>query len=78
MFQLVIKYNNIFHSKALQNFTKIGIFGLKTIHLATLLCGKLLGFAAKKKKLVILCALAIPSFFVSWIGGRRRVARWHI
>jgi hypothetical protein len=33
---MVIKYNNIFHSKALPNFTKIGIFGLKTNHLATL------------------------------------------
>jgi hypothetical protein len=31
IFQMVIKYNNIFHSKALQ----IWIFGLKTDHLAT-------------------------------------------
>jgi hypothetical protein len=33
---MVIKYNNIFRSKALQNFTQIGIFGLKINHLATL------------------------------------------
>jgi hypothetical protein len=34
---MVIKYNNIYHSKALQNLPKFGIFGLKTNHLATLL-----------------------------------------
>jgi hypothetical protein len=33
---IVIKYNNIFKSKALQNFPQIGIFGLKIYHLATL------------------------------------------
>jgi hypothetical protein len=36
IFQMIIKYNNSFHSKALQIFTKIGIFGLKTNHLAAL------------------------------------------
>jgi hypothetical protein len=29
-------YNNIFHSKVLQNVPKMGIFGLKRNHLATL------------------------------------------
>jgi hypothetical protein len=29
-------YNNIFHCKTVQNLTKIGIFGLKIYHLATL------------------------------------------
>jgi hypothetical protein len=33
---MVIKYNNVFHAKALQIFTQIGIFGLKINHLATL------------------------------------------
>jgi hypothetical protein len=33
---MVIKYTNIYHSKALQNLPKFGIFGLKTNHLATL------------------------------------------
>jgi hypothetical protein len=36
--QMTIKYISIFHSKALQNLPKIGIFGLKTNHLATLPC----------------------------------------
>jgi hypothetical protein len=38
IFQMVIKYSNIFHSKAIQNLPKlqIGIFVLKTNHLATL------------------------------------------
>jgi hypothetical protein len=35
---MVIKYTKIFHCKTLQNLTKIGIFGLKTNHLATLPC----------------------------------------
>jgi hypothetical protein len=35
--QMVLKYTNIFHCKTLQNVPKIGIFGLKTWHLATLL-----------------------------------------
>jgi hypothetical protein len=30
-------YNNIFHFKALQNILKLGLFGLKRNHLATLL-----------------------------------------
>jgi hypothetical protein len=34
---MVIKYTNIYHSKALQNLPKFGILGLKTNHLATLL-----------------------------------------
>jgi hypothetical protein len=34
--QMVIKYTNIFHSKAIQNLPKIGIFGLKINYLATL------------------------------------------
>jgi hypothetical protein len=34
---MVVKYNSIFHSTALQIFTKIGIFGLKISHPATLL-----------------------------------------
>jgi hypothetical protein len=33
---MVIKYTNIFHSKALQNVPKVEIFGLKINHLATL------------------------------------------
>jgi hypothetical protein len=33
---MVIKYANIFYSKALQNLPKFGIFGFKTNHLATL------------------------------------------
>jgi hypothetical protein len=33
---MIIKYSNIFHSKALQKFTQIWIFGLKKYHLATL------------------------------------------
>jgi hypothetical protein len=36
MYPVVIKYNNIYNSKALQNFTQSGIFGLKINHLATL------------------------------------------
>jgi hypothetical protein len=32
---MAIKYTNIFHRNTLQNFTQIGIFGLKTNHLAT-------------------------------------------
>jgi hypothetical protein len=34
---MVIKYNNIFHSKAVQKVTQIVKFGLKIDHLATLL-----------------------------------------
>jgi hypothetical protein len=34
---MVIKYSNIFNYKTLQNLTQIGIFGLKTNHLVTLL-----------------------------------------
>jgi hypothetical protein len=33
---MVIKYTNSYHSKAFQNLPKIGIFGLKTNHLAIL------------------------------------------
>jgi hypothetical protein len=33
---MTIKYTTIFHSKALQNLPKIGIFGLQIHHLATL------------------------------------------
>jgi hypothetical protein len=33
---MVIKYTSLYHSKALQNLPKFGIFGLKTNHLATL------------------------------------------
>jgi hypothetical protein len=36
-FQMVIKYTNIFHSKALQNLPKLGFFGLKINHLVTLM-----------------------------------------
>jgi hypothetical protein len=39
IFQMVIKYTNIYHSKAIQNLPKFGIFGLKTKHLATLAGG---------------------------------------
>jgi hypothetical protein len=35
---MVIKYTNIYHSNALQNIPKFGIFGLKINHLATLIC----------------------------------------
>jgi hypothetical protein len=37
---MAIKYTNIYQSKALQNLPKIGIFGLKTNHLATLALAK--------------------------------------
>jgi hypothetical protein len=37
MVQLVIKFTNILHSKALQNIPKWIFFGLKINHLATLL-----------------------------------------
>jgi hypothetical protein len=37
IFQMIIKYNNIFYSKALQILPKYGFFGLKPNHLATLL-----------------------------------------
>jgi hypothetical protein len=30
IFQMIIKYNNIFHSKALQDLPKLFFFGLKT------------------------------------------------
>jgi hypothetical protein len=33
---MVIKFTDIYHSRALQNLPKFGIFGLKTNHLATL------------------------------------------
>jgi hypothetical protein len=33
---MVIKYPNIFHSKAHQNVPEFGIFGFKLYHLATL------------------------------------------
>jgi hypothetical protein len=33
---MIIKYTNIFHSKALQNIPKLGFFGMKIYHLATL------------------------------------------
>jgi hypothetical protein len=37
IYQMVIKFTNIFHCKALQKFTQIGIFGLEIYHLATLI-----------------------------------------
>jgi hypothetical protein len=43
---MVIKYTNIYHSKALQNLPKFGLFGLKTNHLATLVHGELISTAA--------------------------------
>jgi hypothetical protein len=36
IFKKVTKYNNTITFQGPQNFTKIGIFGLKTNHLATL------------------------------------------
>jgi hypothetical protein len=36
IFHMVIKYTNIFRSKALQNLPKLGFFGLQRNHLATL------------------------------------------
>jgi hypothetical protein len=33
---MAIKYTNIFHSKVLKNTPKLGFFGLKIYHLATL------------------------------------------
>jgi hypothetical protein len=42
---MVIKYTKIFHCKTRQNLPKIGIFGLKTNHLATLV-----GTVSKNKK----------------------------
>jgi hypothetical protein len=32
----ILQYANLFHYKAFQKFTQIGIFGLKTYHLASL------------------------------------------
>jgi hypothetical protein len=32
---MTIKYTNIFHSMAIQNIPKIGIFGIQIYHLAT-------------------------------------------
>jgi hypothetical protein len=40
--QMAIKYANIFHCQALHNLPKIGIFGLKICHLATLVAGRAL------------------------------------
>jgi hypothetical protein len=40
---MAIKYSNIFHFKALQNFPQTGIFGLKIYHLATLLAERVVG-----------------------------------
>jgi hypothetical protein len=37
MYQMAIKYTNIFHCKTLQKFTQIVNFGLKIYNLATLL-----------------------------------------
>jgi hypothetical protein len=37
--QMVIKYTKIFHLQDPPKFTQIGIFGLKTNHLATLVTG---------------------------------------
>jgi hypothetical protein len=37
VFLMTINYTNIFHSEALQNVPKLGFFGLKIYHLATLL-----------------------------------------
>jgi hypothetical protein len=34
--QMATKYTNIFHCQTLQNLPKIGIFGLKINHVATL------------------------------------------
>jgi hypothetical protein len=34
---MVIKYTNILHSKALKKASKLGFFGLKIVHLATLI-----------------------------------------
>jgi hypothetical protein len=33
---MAMEYTNLFHSEALQNLPKFGIFGLKIYHLATL------------------------------------------
>jgi hypothetical protein len=40
IYQMDIKYTNIFHCKALQNLPKICIFGLKIYHLATLISSR--------------------------------------
>jgi hypothetical protein len=40
MFQMAIKYINIFKSEALQNLPKLGFFGMKTNHPATLLLSR--------------------------------------
>jgi hypothetical protein len=36
IYQIAVKYTNIFHYNTLQNLPKSGIFGLKIYHLATL------------------------------------------
>jgi hypothetical protein len=40
IFRMAIQYINIFQSRALQNLPKLGIFGLKRNHLATLPQGR--------------------------------------
>jgi hypothetical protein len=49
IFRMVIKYTNIYHSEALQNLPKFGIFGFKTNHLATLSCAKKIGDSGHEK-----------------------------
>jgi hypothetical protein len=59
---MVTKYTKIFHCKTLQNLPEIGIFGLKTNHLATLHVGMLQKFCfAIFKKVFFLIALAMWS-----------------
>jgi ubiquinone biosynthesis protein Coq4 len=38
IFQKATECTNLFHSNALQDLQKMGIFGLKVYHLATLAC----------------------------------------
>jgi hypothetical protein len=50
---MVIKYTNIYHSKALPNLPKFGIFGLKANHLATLVGTYIPPFVEMERKIVV-------------------------
>jgi hypothetical protein len=57
---MAIKYVNVFQSKALQKFTQIGIFGMKTNHLATLI-----GVMNGRSKILCLHNFSFESFGAS-------------
>jgi hypothetical protein len=49
VFQTAVEYTNTFYSKALQNVPKLGFFGLKINHLATLVHINQTGFHVDSK-----------------------------